>query len=250
MSVRISSAVWNGYPGGGSDLLALLALADWADDEGRCFPSMQRIADKLRLSKSQAQRAVHRLIDSGHVAVVGNEFGGPPGATRQYRIVLPSLTGRIRATGSADATGRMDAADGSHGCSETGSTRATQTVSEPSITVSGPEQTPASPPVRRKSTATTLQAFLAACKESGEKPIPDDDPIFDYANKVGIAPEMLATAWQEFKSRFLPTTKQQKDWRAHFRNAVKRNWFNLWFIRDGEVARWTTTGEQARRAAA
>ncbi|HBI8622146.1 TPA: helix-turn-helix domain-containing protein, partial [Escherichia coli] len=93
MAIKVMSLVWEGYPGGGSDLLAMLALADWSDDNGRCYPSMSSIATKTRLSRSQAQRVVHGLIDSGFVQVIGNEAGGAPGATRQYRIVLTKLTG-------------------------------------------------------------------------------------------------------------------------------------------------------------
>lgn len=257
MSIRIMSLVWDEYHGGGTDLLALLALADWSDDGGFCFPSIAAIAKKTRLSRSQAQRVVHRLIDEKVVAVVGNLTGGAPGATRQYRILLENLTGRMDATptgrmgatGSADATGRTHAQDGSHPCAETGRTHATQTVSEPSTTVNTRAQAPAPRKVDKK-LGTTLQAFLAACKASGETPIPADDLIHDYAEKVGIDQDMLATAWQEFKDRFLPTAKRQRDWRAHFRNAVRRNWFGLWFLKEGEAARWTTAGEQARRAAA
>lgn len=91
------SKVWDAFPGSGSDLIAMLALADWSDDEGRCFPSMSAIASKTRLSRSQAQRVVHGLVDGGYIQVVGNEFGGAPGATRQYRIVLSSMTGRMDA---------------------------------------------------------------------------------------------------------------------------------------------------------
>lgn len=146
--------VWESYPAGGSELLALLALADWSDDQGLCFPSIAAIASKTRLSRSQAQRVVHGLIESGFVSVEGNAGGGAPGATRRYRIQLDRLTGsvsatgrvdatgslgathtgRMSATGSANATGRVDAADGSHPCGETGSTHATQTVIEPSGT--------------------------------------------------------------------------------------------------------------------
>lgn len=142
MSVRATSAVWDGFPGaGGSELLALLALADWSDDTGTCWPSMDSIARKLRLSRSQAQRVVHRLIDDGFVAVTGNEDGGRPGATRRYQINLGAMTGcadaaptgRTGATGSADATGRMGAQDGPHGCAERGRMDATQTISEPSV---------------------------------------------------------------------------------------------------------------------
>jgi hypothetical protein len=102
----------------------------------------------------------------------------------------------------------------------------------------------------KEKSGTTLKAFLESCKETGEKPFPEDDTIFDYAEKVGIEPDMLATAWQEFKDRYLPTAKRQKDWRAHFRNAVRRNWYGLWLMKEGEAARWTSAGEQARRAAA
>lgn len=142
MSVRVISAVWDSFPGaGGSELLVMLALADWSDDEGRCWPSMDAIAHKARLSRSQAQRIAHRLIRDEFLQVTGNDAGGAPGMTRRYQINLRALTGRTdatptgrtHATGSADATGRTDARDGSHPCDETGRTGATQTVSEPSV---------------------------------------------------------------------------------------------------------------------
>lgn len=146
MSIKVMSAVWDHYPAGGSELLALLALADWSDDDGRCFPSVAAIARKTRLSKSQAQRVVHSLIGAGTVVVEGNEAGGPPGATRRYRVMVDRLTGsahatrtgRTSATGSTHATGRTHAADGSHPCGETGSAHATQTVIEPSRTNTSP----------------------------------------------------------------------------------------------------------------
>jgi len=129
------SLVWEHFPRGGSDLLAMLALADWSDDEGRCFTSIAAIAAKTRLSRSQAQRVVHGLIDAGDVVVTDNQAGGAPGSTRRYRIALNRLRGGADATGSAAATGRMDAQDGSHRCAETGRMGATQTVIEPSRTV-------------------------------------------------------------------------------------------------------------------
>lgn len=223
MSIAVMTKVWASYPGAGSELLAMLALADWADDNGNCYPSMSAIAKKVRLSKSQAQRVVHGLIDDGYLKVTANALGGAPTQTRNYRIVLDRLTG---------------------------SAHATQTVSEPSLTVKWPEQAPAPPKANKEKSGTTLKAFLESCKESREKPFAEDDAIFDYAEKVGIDNEMMAVAWAEFKARLLPTTKRQKDWRAHFRNAVRRNWYSLWFLKEGEVARWTTAGEQARRAAA
>lgn len=257
MSIRIMSLVWDSYPGAGSELLTLLAMADWSDDNGRCWPSIASISKKTRLSRSQAQRTVHRLIDTGFVGVTGNETGGAPGSTRQYRIRLDRLTGsigatptgRMDATGSAGATGSTHAQEGSHGCTETGSTHATQTVIEPSITIKDARALSSSPRKLKKA-ESTLSQFLKNCEESGEKAIPETDPIWEYAEKVGITEKMLAVAWEEFKATYLPTTKRQKDWRAHFRNSVRGNWKKLWFVREGETAQWTTAGEQARRAAA
>ncbi len=135
MSVRVLSKVWDGYPGGGTELLALLALADWSDDEGRCFPSIKSIAKKIRLKERQAQRAVNKLINNGYVKVISNKFGGSPGSTRNYQIIINNLTGVIYDTPS-DETGVIQDANGCHITPLTGVTDDTLTVIEPSLTVS------------------------------------------------------------------------------------------------------------------
>lgn len=137
------SQVWESFPGSGSELLGMLALADWSDDNGRCFPAVSSIAKRMRLSRSQAQRVVHQLIDDGFLVVTANALGGSPTQTRHYRIVLSRLTGRTdatptgsaHATGSTGATGRTHAQEGSHPCAIRGSAHATLTVIEPSLTV-------------------------------------------------------------------------------------------------------------------
>lgn len=242
MAVRILSLVWDKYPGGGTDLLALLALADWSDDEGRCWPSIASISKKIRLSRSQSQRVVHGLIDEGFVKVIGNNDGGAKGASRKYQIILVRLTGSTHATGSVDATGSTHAPDGSHPCTNRGSAHATQTVIEPSRTVKKVSCS--------KKSEITLRQFLEFCKASGEQSIPESDPVFEYAETVGLDHEMIAVCWQEFKATYLSAPKTYKDWRAAFRNAVRKNYYKLWFMREGEQAAWTSVGEQARRAAA
>lgn len=149
MSVRIMAKVWEFYPGGGTDLLALLALADWSDDEGRCFPSMASISKKIRLKERQAQRVVHGLIDDGFVQVVGNAFGGAPGTSRQYRINISRLTGVIYDTPVTQDTGVMEDGDGCHPRRGTGVTHDTLTTNEPSLTINHSDQ--ASPAHRIKS---------------------------------------------------------------------------------------------------
>lgn len=133
MSVRVMAKVWDGFPRGGTELLALLALADWSDDEGRCYPSIKSIAKKIRLKERQAQRAVNQLINDGFVQILSNKFGGAPGATRNYQIIISSLTGVIRDT-PITGTGVMQDADGCHITPDTGVIRDTLTTIEPSLT--------------------------------------------------------------------------------------------------------------------
>lgn len=146
MSIRVASLVWDRFPFGGSQLLVMLAFADWGDDDGRnIYPSIAKIASKIRLSSPQARRLVHELIDMGWISVVGNDFGGAPGSTRRYQLNLEKLlstpstdaspTPSADARGSTDARPRTGARDGLHPCAETASAHASQTVIEPLITI-------------------------------------------------------------------------------------------------------------------
>lgn len=262
MSIKVMSMVWENYPEGGSELLALLALADWSNDAGACFPSIAAIAKKTRLSRSQAQRVVHGLIDAKFVSVLENGMGGAPGMTRRYRINLEKLTGsagatgcmgatptgRMGATGSAGATGRMGAEDGSHGCGETGRIGATLTVIEPSLTAKRERATDAQRPpalAEKQSRAKTLSAYLAECKAERTKPIPEGHSLRTWTADAGITEEMVQIAWLLFKEFYTESekgkVKRYKDWSWHFARAVKNNWFKLWFSDEG-VIRWSSVG--------
>lgn len=112
---------------------------------------------------------------------------------------------------------------------------------------SGPEETGAGKPARRAN-AVSLKTFLAERKAKGEKAIPDDDPVFAYAEQVGIPLEFLNLQWREFRERYTEKgSKRYIDWRRHFRNSVRGNWFHLWFLKADGTCALTTQGEQARR---
>lgn len=84
--------VWDAFPASGSQLLAMLAMADWCDDKGgSLYPSMQAVADKIRVSEKQARRLVKELVDQGYLQVVGNAYGGAPGSTKQFRVNVQQL---------------------------------------------------------------------------------------------------------------------------------------------------------------
>lgn len=123
MSVKVSSWVWHDERAAavkGNELLALLALADVADDEGQCrfFESRENatqvaLAAKARMSLSTFFRATKGLQERGLLTVVRSSRSG----TNEYRIVLAS-TGQIDLSG----TGQIDRSDVSDRSAVTGRT--------------------------------------------------------------------------------------------------------------------------------
>lgn len=66
MSIRIMSQVWEvDLPA--SEKLVLLALADCANDEGGCWPSMATLSSKCSKSERTIQTAIKALVAAGHV---------------------------------------------------------------------------------------------------------------------------------------------------------------------------------------
>lgn len=108
---------------------------------------------------------------------------------------------------------------------------------------------------RTKSDRQTFATFVADCRAKGEKPITEEHPIFAFAESAGIPVEFVRLAWFEFRRTFGAGGKDEKKtqagargWRAHFDNAVRRNWFKLWWF-NGEQCELTTAGVALQREA-
>ena len=88
MSVRCIAQVWDKSTHSGTDLLMLLALADYSDDEGNSYPAVSSLARKCRMQPRNAGYILRSLQKSGELKILQNE--GPKG-TNRYRIMLASL---------------------------------------------------------------------------------------------------------------------------------------------------------------
>jgi DNA-binding transcriptional regulator YhcF (GntR family) len=82
MSIKTMSQVWEQPRVKGTDKLALLALADYANDDGYCFPSYGSFAKKVGVERRQAMRVIEKLERMGEVYVIER-----PGH-RNYYVVL------------------------------------------------------------------------------------------------------------------------------------------------------------------
>jgi hypothetical protein len=79
MSAKMSQIVWSQAPYKADRLLVLLAMAEWANDEGICCVSYDQLADKARTTKQTAVRIIQYLLKANAIQVVqmGNGRGNP-----------------------------------------------------------------------------------------------------------------------------------------------------------------------------
>jgi hypothetical protein len=100
------------------------------------------------------------------------------------------------------------------------------------------------PAPKGASRGTSLETWLESLGD--QEAIPADDPIFDYAAKAGIPLDFLELSWKRFCEDMAERNKRQKDWRAHYRNAVRGNWYKIWWQDSDGNYQLTTQGKQAK----
>ncbi|MDZ4768388.1 MAG: DnaD domain protein [Chloroflexota bacterium] len=88
MSIKVTSWVWEHSPYKETRLLLHLALADFCDDRGVCVPGVQRIADKARTGKRNAQDILRQMVADGQMRVAYNAgIKTAFGTTNLYTLV-------------------------------------------------------------------------------------------------------------------------------------------------------------------
>ena len=75
--------VWQHSRHKGGSLLLLLAIADFADDEGTAWPSITTLAAKARMSERNIQYALKELEQSGELTI---QAGGGRSNTNLYKV--------------------------------------------------------------------------------------------------------------------------------------------------------------------
>jgi hypothetical protein len=89
MSVKVMQLIWERAPYVEHGLiLVLLALADWANDEGFCWPSMDLLAEKSRQSRRNISYVLKRLEDD---EVIDLQRGNGRGHATHYRINIERM---------------------------------------------------------------------------------------------------------------------------------------------------------------
>lgn len=107
MSIKVTNWVWQHGPKAPTDRLVLLALADFCNDAGVCWPSMKLIGAKASLSERGARKVVRRLEKEGWLKA---KVGGGRGGASRYRVEMqkPEAEASNSAANSERQTGNPD----------------------------------------------------------------------------------------------------------------------------------------------
>ena len=223
-----------------TDLRVLGAIMSWRNkDTNLCHPSRDQISERCGLPISKISNSTTRLVELGWLIKTGN---GGRSMRCSYKFCVPDLGAKT--VPDSDTVTDLDTVPDS--------VTVTESVT---VTDSGTKTVPDSgtgkklKETKNKLKEITLAEFLIDCKAKGESPVPENDPIFEYSEKVGIPMEFLRLGWIQFKSLQKPE-KKQKDWRHVFRDYVRRNFLKVWFIDDNGNYCLTTLGKQLQREVA
>lgn len=209
MSVAALNAVWtHSAAATPAELSVLLALADWADAYGYCYPSYQALARRARVCERQAQRVIAKFVDLGEIEkhVGGHRVSTPghrPGRTglqprNLYRFTgvpdekrgdvtspLPITVGATTAPGRDGAASSLQGVEGVTPDPERGDTSDRKGVTpatshirkihqeDPSDQPPGGRAAAASTkaPTRRSEAAAELDAFRCAWNAETTRPL-------------------------------------------------------------------------------
>ena len=104
MSIKIMSWVWDNSPYEGKALLLHLALADFANDGGECWPSQTTLAKKARCTDRHVRDTVSQMVSDGYVEIVEMSNGI---SSHRYKLVARnSVPPRKSKTGRAEIQDR------------------------------------------------------------------------------------------------------------------------------------------------
>lgn len=159
MSIEVMSRVWKYGPDDKGELLVMLALADFANDQGECWPSIGRVAEKARMSERGVQKIVARLVEEGLLVVHPN--AGKKG-TNLYVVMPPEGVNGVRGEPGSPRTPGPKGVNGVRPGGEPGSPEPSKNHQEPSRARARP-----SPPGEGASGAER-DAYLAAVINGAE----------------------------------------------------------------------------------
>jgi Helix-turn-helix domain len=233
MSVHVSSWVWDYADAEGNELLILLALADYANDEGVCWPGMKAVSKRCRCSTRTVQRSIENAVDQGVLTVRARMKSNGVPDTHLYQFIkyLEHRVGDKLSTRVGDkltgGSGQIDRGVGDIAMS-----------TKPSIEPSYKNGT------ERQSAADNEFDFARASSSSRERPSPNPsqnlavkpirEKLLAFCQSIDLTPDD-ADAIDDFwlMKGFVTGKTPIKNWPACIRTYKRQGWLPSMKPRNG-----------------
>lgn len=231
MSVRTMAKVWADSKHCGTELLMLLAIADFADDDGYAYPAVGTLAAKCRMQPRNANYVLKALQDSGELQVRIGE--GTKYRTNLYKINFEALGVQRDAVDAKPCRVQHGAHHSATHCSET-----LQSIADkPSINVQEPSNKKkprtrvAPPPDRPEDVAEQVWKDWLTLRKAKKAPVTDTvlDSARSEATKAKMPLEAFLRVWCLRGSQGLQADwlkPEEKAWAGHSVPVSKRAGFD------------------------
>ncbi len=206
MSIKIMSAVWEFGPPKQAERFVLLALADYANDDGECWPSIAGIQRKTCMSERGVQTIIRRLEVDGWVTV---SIGNGRKNCNNYKIQTPQDM-HPAPYAPTQETPHMKA-------------------KTPHMTAINPAGYAPEPSLTIKEPSVSEPVNIKRAKARGS--MPNDATISDAmlieAEKRGHGPVEATAQFAKFKDSALANGRTYVDWDAAWRNWLTSPYFKI-----------------------
>lgn len=236
--------------------LVLLTLAEFADRNGaNCWPSLPMIAKRASLNERSVRRALDEVEPLGWIqrSKKGSERGW---ALSVYRLTIPDgadtgswvdATGPDTESTPQNATCGLSVTEVRTLCHSGVDTESNYLASELSNT-QPVKPSPAKRVSQKRAGKVTFRQWLDARPDFPGTHI---EKLNNYMQSIQLPDQLEAIFIAEFQRRYLedPQSKGKKyiDWMAVACNAVRGNWFKLWWLDADGNYQLTAAGNQAMR---
>lgn len=238
MSIKVMTMVWDSPVFSGNTKLIMLCLADYANDEGLCWPSIDSVARKCNVSRSTVKSQLRRLAEQGVLTAQRRkkttDDGSQTNDTNLYQIHVSELQKSLSTEGENNPRSKSDLGQNNAGGRAKSDPKPSLDPSvkrsiNPIIPFSNsepvcepetkPQESMAQPAKTKRKTATALPAEFSVT-----------DAMHDWYAKQGFTLD-VHDATNQWADAMIARGSKYADWVAAWRNGMRNA--NKWAAERG-----------------